>query len=38
MKIAYLEAGPLLDYWVGKAQRLQSRSLQQTARLRDMCH
>jgi hypothetical protein len=23
MKIAYLEAGPLLDYWVGKAQGLQ---------------
>lgn len=22
MKIAYLEAGPLLDYWVGKAQGL----------------
>lgn len=23
MKITYLEAGPLLDYWVGKAQGLQ---------------
>jgi hypothetical protein len=23
MKIAYLEAGPLFDYWVGKAQGLQ---------------
>ncbi|MVW64542.1 DUF2591 domain-containing protein [Massilia sp. NEAU-DD11] len=24
MKIAYLEAGPLLDYWVAKAQGLQA--------------
>ena len=23
MKIAYLEAGPLLDYWLGKTQSLQ---------------
>jgi hypothetical protein len=23
MKIAYLEAGPLLDFWVAKAQGLQ---------------